>query len=100
MVLAKYKIRYSSGIEQVKNLVKQEDYDQFQNQVSILVKDSEPKNKKANEVEIKRLTNEFKSLHGDEYFTTGSPLGVAIHSGLLVLPEHQGGITECLITIL
>ena len=100
MILAKYKIRYQNGIEQVKNLIKQEDYNEFAYQVSILVKDSEAKNKKANEVEIKRLTKEFKTIHGDEFFTTGSPLGVAIHSGLLLLPEHQGGITECLITIL
>lgn len=87
----KYQITYSKGIVQVKNLIDQKLYDDFMKSVT------PTKEFVVSEKEIQKISKAFKKEHGDEFFTTESPLCKAIESGLLVLPLSQGGITKCIV---
>lgn len=73
-VIAKYSVEYQNGTTQVKCLV---DHDDFM---------SIPKDKR----------DDFcpKGM----YFTTKSPLFEAISTGILKLPDHQGGEQKCVLT--
>ena len=50
---------------------------------------------KANKSKIKEIKFKIKELKNSitikDYFTTESPLGKALHSGILKLPFQQGG---------
>lgn len=89
----KYKITYSNGFVQIKELISQDFYDfeiktrEAQRSKLELAK----KQKEANQIakEIKQL------LPKCEWFTSESPICKAIHNGgFLILPEHQGGTTK------
>ena len=108
-ILGKYRITYYNSVVQEKNLIKQSDYEniikpkqleayQFEFEATGLIKigkkdEASVLTKKASEIK-----KEIKSMFGEQYFTNESALGNAINSGILSLPETQGGDTKCEIT--
>lgn len=78
-ILGIYKITYDDGLSQIKNLISHEEY------------------LKTFELEYEKGKKLRKQLFGDYWFTDKSPLFLAISTGVLSLPSHQGGDTKCLI---
>lgn len=90
MILGKYKITYSNGISQVKNLIYHRTY---LNTIKIAeneIYEIEKANKFKPTKESERLKDYIKFTFG-EYMTTKSPLFLAISTGVLRLPKSQGG---------
>ena len=75
-----YKITYANGCEQVKNLIQQKDFDILTAANAQYLKD-EQQNK----------IKDPRKIFGDTFFTTESPIGLAMQTGELILPSHQGG---------
>lgn len=93
-VICKYKITYSSnGFSQEKQLVSKEDWDNILKPIKKAISIIEDDNKgKQNEQSI-LLRNSLKIMFGDydTCFPEKSPLHLSIKSGILSLPEQQGG---------
>lgn len=101
-IIATYKITYLDyNISQLRNLVLHEDfikyYKPIKDKIYCLEEQLYGLNKKKHkdkiisiETEIQFLKNKLKKEFGD-FFTTKSPLFESIDSGILVLPECQGG---------
>lgn len=89
--LGTYLIDYGKGITQVKDLIPQADYDDIRGRITEL-----EIAKKTKEAEV--LKKELNAMFGDSYFTTESPLGLALKNGILSLPLAQGGDQPCKIT--
>lgn len=96
-VLGKFKIIYSNGVNQEKILISQEEYkNTIKPKLEEIIKlESEliglgKKNKRRVEIEdsIKKIED---SINIGEFFTSESPLGKALTTGILVLPNCQGG---------
>jgi len=89
MILGKYKITYSNGISQFKNLIYHRTY---LNEIE-LAENEIYKIEKANKFkptkESQALRKYLKITFG-EYFTDKSPLFKAISTGVLELPSQQG----------
>ena len=83
-------ITYENGVKQEKNLV---DHFVYENIIIPLqmVLLTAGKNKS------KKIKKDIERMFGEFWFTTESPLGKAIKTGILSLPKHQGGNTKCLI---
>jgi hypothetical protein len=87
----RYQITYDNGITQEKNLISHEDYlNIIKPMLKIIYFLEINDNKKQANV----LKSMVKELYG-EYFTDKSPLGLAIKTGYLELPEYQGGKSKC-----
>ena len=91
-IIDTYKIKYNCGIEQEKNLITHEE---FENVIK-------PKQKRIAELKSKGFNNVAKILnseiiitYGNSYFTTKSPLYKAIKTKHLKLPNNQGGVRPC-----
>lgn len=97
-ILGVYGIFYERSITQVKNLIRQEDYENeikpIYNEIYALEIERLSKNKKSSK--YKELSKAISTLQKSisylgNFFTTDSPLGKAIYAGKLVLPKCQGG---------
>ena len=88
-----YQIIYNNNIIQNKKLIDQVEYDLYRFSERKILKQG--LSSKIEMESLNELKKAFKLKHGDEWFTTKSPLGLAIESGLLVLPEHQGDTSVC-----
>lgn len=95
-----FKVTYvKEGMNQTKNLISQEDYEEKVKPILKEIQELESKqseynkkNKKYQELEkeIRTLKGKLKPL--GEWFTSRSPLGKALENGgLLILPSQQGG---------
>ena len=96
-ILGVYTIIYNNGVKQNKNLI---DHSDYLNIIKPKLKEAYElerlkKNKEHNQKMAQKLKNQVKEMFGSEWFTTKSPLYNAIDSGLLVLPNVQGGTTKC-----
>jgi len=87
-----YQITYSNGINQQKHLIKQSDYLDYVeiNKSLVLLKETKKSQQKFKK-QIDELTNILSTDFGKNFFTTESPLGLAIKTGILCLPKIQGG---------
>ncbi len=92
-ILGVYKIIYANGMVQFCNLISHSDYE------SIIIptkeKISELSLKKEGLAEAKELKRYLKAQFSDNYFTDKSAMFNAIETGILSLPEHQGGDHKC-----
>lgn len=95
-ILGKYQIIYWNGIKQVKNLIDHEDYINHIKPIYFKIDELEiiKKNKEA-----KLLKKELKDTYGESWFTDKSPLFEAISTSYLNLPNNQGGIRECKVSL-
>lgn len=95
-----FKVMYvKEGVNQTKNLISQEDYEEKVKPILKEIQELESKqseynkkNKKYQELEkeIRTLKGKLKPL--GEWFTSRSSLGKALENGgLLILPPQQGG---------
>lgn len=84
-----FKIKFENGVVQHKILIDQTIYVEHQTQVAEALLNG------GGEKSIQKLKKEFKKLYGDEFFTTLSPMGLAIDTGYMSLPETQGGKIKC-----
>lgn len=92
MIIATYKIRYANSITQTKNLISQTDYTET---VKPILQEIDDLLAVKENLAASKLKSKLKSLVGNFYFTTESPLYFAIDTGLLILPKHQGGESKC-----
>jgi hypothetical protein len=93
-VLGYYQITYASnGFIQDKQLVSKEDWDNILKPIKKAISIIEDDNKGKQNEQSKMLKESLKIMFGDcnICFTEGSPLHLSIKSGLISLPEHQGG---------
>jgi hypothetical protein len=94
-----YKITYPNGFIQYKQLIEQEYYNkEYIPLKTIIGIHEELKPNKSKEDEFKKwkmkmnlLNNKMKELFPHAFFTTNSPLGKSINTGILTLPKTQGG---------
>jgi hypothetical protein len=100
MTLGKYKITYDCGTTQEKDLIDHDDYlniikpkEKRIYELSCVPKD-DPGKEEANR-EMNALKKEVFELVGDSWFTNQSPLFEASKTGILSLPETQGGNKKC-----
>ena len=95
LILKVCKITYENGITQTKNLISHDTYINLIKPKLIEIADLENELSKANKSKIKEIKFKIKELKNSitikDYFTTESPLGKALHSGILKLPLQQGG---------
>jgi len=90
-IIGTYKITYdSSGVVQFMNLITHLDYMQiiYPRQLTL---------RTAGKKMTKRIKAELLELFGENWFTDKSPLGLAMETGILKLPETQGGEHKCII---
>ena len=99
MKIAKYQITYKNGVVQEKNLISHSDFENIikptNDRIYDLIRDKS--NVEANSLEVKLLKAELKEKFGSEWFTDNSPLFEAITTGILELPESQGGPVPCIV---
>ena len=93
----KYKITYDNGMVQHKYLITEHDYANILKPIEFVIRDMEEKNKFKSTKESNILKAYLVKKFGDVLFTEESPLGKAIKSGILSLPETQGGDSKCII---
>lgn len=87
-----YQITYQNGITQQKHLIKQSDYLDYidiNKTLALMTETKKSQDKFKNE--IMNLKVKLKNDFGGNFFTTESPLGLAIKTGILCLPKIQGG---------
>lgn len=97
-----YKIVFSNGTTQIRNMVDQLDWECFNNKLHYLQRlmSVVPKDERSFEKisEIEELKKEMTKKFGDYFFTSGSPIAHSIQTGILVLPDAQGGPQPCSVT--
>ena len=96
-ILGVYKITYGNGngIAQQKNLISHEDYLDIIIPQEKLIYELEKENNYRETKESKQIKNELKDLFGGLWFTDKSPLYYASVTGILSLPQTQGGNHKC-----
>lgn len=105
--MVKYKITYPDyNIIQYKNLIKREEYENLIKPVQSLISNLDSiiagLNKKKHKETIQFYENyksKLKNVISDvgEFFIDDSPLGKAIKTGFIELPEYQGGKIKAII---
>ena len=90
MILGKYKITYSNGISQFKNLISHIDYLQDIRVVEDNIYELEKKNKFKETKESLELKRYLKDTYGEFWFTDESPLWSSRLNGIMKLPKSQG----------
>lgn len=93
-----YKITYQNGFIQYKQLVTQQYYEtEYIPLKTVIGMHEELKPNKSKEDELKKwkmrmniLNNKMKELFPYAFFTTNSPLGKAINTGVLILSRNTG----------
>ena len=97
-IIGLYEIIYSSGVKQECYLIshldfltviqkKKDEIAELQNHPD----NRKPKTKEYHDKKISEIKKWLTDKYSDNYFTTESPLGKAIKTGILSLPETQGG---------
>ena len=93
--IATYKIIYSNGFIQYKNLISHDDYvniiKSIRNKIFKLETEKSDFSKKEIQKKLSILKGKIDNLFGKSWFTDKSPLFYAIESGKLELLESQGG---------
>lgn len=95
--LGRYKIIYNNGITQEKNLISHVDFVMIIKPAQQLIDDLEKLGKKD---EARKIKKDLFGDFGDNYFTNKSGLYDAVQTGILKLPAHMGGDSECLVEII
>lgn len=91
-IMGTYKILYSNGVEQTKTLIRQTDYQNIIRPIQDRIYDLSYIKKDRSVSVLKRyITENF----GENWFTHQSPVGLAIHTGIIRLPKSQGGDHNC-----
>jgi len=99
-ILGRYKITYSNGIFQFKNLIAHDDYINIYKAYQDKIYELEKANKFKETNTTKQLKKELKTYFGSEWFTDGSPLFGAISTGKMFLNEWQGGEIKCKVEVI
>jgi hypothetical protein len=94
-----YKITYSNGFIQYKQLVTQQYYETEYIPLKVVIgmyEELKPNKSKKEELEKWKyrsndLNRKMKELFPYDFFTTESPLAKSIKTGILTLPKTQGG---------
>jgi hypothetical protein len=97
-----YKIYYPTvGVTQFKRVISHDDYlnDIKPSYDEIDVLETAKKDKEENKKKASLIKKRLKKTYGDSWFTDKSPYWYAINEGVLKLPEHQGGLIECIMTL-
>ena len=90
-----YKITYMDHkvpVVQWKWLVSEDDFSNIITPIRSIIYTIEMDNRFKPTSESKQLKKLLVDMFGDYWFTEDSPLGKAIGTNKLVLPEHQGGV--------
>ena len=91
-IIGRYRMTYKNGMVQEKDLISHSDYvniiKPYNDKIYDLIKE-----KLDNEADL--LKAELNSMFGSEWFTDASPLFEASKTGILSLPENQGGNHPC-----
>lgn len=102
----KFRVTYCRyGVSQEMGLVSQADYEQIYKptvaRTRELVEETAGLNRKRDADQIRENQETIRLLYavldeefGKSFFTTGSPLGLAMETGVMVLPASQGGSSE------
>lgn len=96
-----YKITYPTvGVTQYKRVISHYNYlnDIKPSYDEIDALETAKKDKEENKKKASLIKKRLKATYSDSWFTDKSPYWDAIKSGILVLPEHQGGSIECVMT--
>lgn len=91
--IGRYKITYKNGFIQEKNMISFDDYAGIYKPSMIKMTDIESSDapKKERDEKINKIKDKMKFLFGSDWFTSTSPLSLAIETGVLSLHLHQGG---------
>lgn len=108
MVKGLYQITYSNGLNQLKSLISHDDYLNVIRPLEIEIdflkstvkKKSKDKNEMAKKQELHLLKLKRNSYFSGDYFTDKSPFYEAIETGILNLPEAQGGAQKCTVALI
>jgi hypothetical protein len=93
--LGKYRITYACGITQIKDLISHKDYEEIYKPAQDKIYDLEKTNGWKPTNQSKELRNDLLLMFGENWFTDECAIFKASITGLLVLPEIQGGTTKC-----
>ena len=106
----KVRFVYHNGVTQTKNLISHNIFELFIKPSKIAITDLEHilHDKKKNLSKEERFVIEkkiqgykkFLAYYSDPWCTDKSPLGLSVHTGILELPEHQGGKKPIQVTFL
>ena len=80
IILDKYKITYHNNMVQIKDFVYQKDYDKFKKEST-----------------VDNFSKNIEKAFGNNFFTEDSPIGLAIKTKILSLPNHQGCDKKCIV---
>lgn len=97
-ILGTYRIEYSNGVVQHKNLVSEESYlgiiVPIYEEIYKIESESKPGYKKR----VSKLKSKLKEMFGEFWFTENSPIYKSIETGELRLPASQGGCSKIKVT--
>lgn len=91
-IIAVYQITYANGVTQTKNLIAQASFYDVIKPLSFIADELDGLKRKREAAIIK---SHLKKMYGEHYFTNDSPIFRAINTGMLQLPEIQGGTHSC-----
>ena len=93
-ILSYYNVTYKNGVTQKLGLISHNDY------VGII----KPTNDKIYEFEllgdflnVSKLKKSMHEMFGDMWFTDKSPIYSALETGVMILPQSQGGEQRCVL---
>lgn len=102
--MEKYKITYANKMVQYKKLIDKNTFinivKPLENEIEELETEIEKtKKNKEKQILLKQRLKELKTKYKlyTPYFIEGSPMYLSINTGLLELPQHQGGIHNIII---
>ena len=104
-IIGKVKIDYLNGMVQHCDVISQSDYDNIIKPSRIALHQYKSmKPTKQNEIDALKIhidaVNNVLKPFGDNFVTTESPIYLAIETGMLVLPDAQGGLRPCKVELL
>lgn len=100
--LGRYQITYGCGVTQQKDLIEHDDYVNIIKPTRVEIMELDMKTPQSNNIKkkIKKLKNELLETFGDNWFTNQSPIYGALDTGILSLPNAQGGDHRCELKLL
>ncbi len=93
-IINKYKITYSCGIVQYKNLISHSDYNDIMKPMKEQIHLLEKENNNKPTLESLSIKRQMKSYFSDNWFTDESPLFDAIKTNKLILLIQQGNVHD------